>query len=300
MKTHHRIGIAFLLNLFFSLLECVGGLLTGSVAILSDAVHDFGDAVSIGASFFLEKLSLKKPDRTHSFGYYRYSVLGSVLQSVLLCCGSVLVVYQAVRRLLHPVSIHYNGILVLAVLGIVINTAAAYMTEGKGSLHQKTINLHLLEDVLGWVAVFVGALFMKWTDWVWIDPVLSILLAVFILYHAGKHLLTALDLFLEKTPVGLDMEQIREQLLGIPGVEDIHHMHVWSRDGYRHSATLHVVTDGDTASVKEEVRRRLATFGVDHTTVECEGTKERCPSPHCEAVPSQEGHHHHHHHHHHG
>lgn len=301
MKTEKNIFIAFILNLCFSVFELFGGIFTGSVAIVSDSIHDLGDALSIGISFAFEKISHKNPDGKHTFGYYRYSVLGSVIQSVILLCGSVLVIYNAVERIIHPEKINYNGMIIIAVFGFIINFFAAYFTSGEGSLNQKAINLHMLEDVLGWAIVLIGAIVMRFTNWYYIDAILSILLAIFILVNSLKSLKTVLDIFLEKTPEDINYDKIKEHLLSIEGVCDIHHLHIWSMDGYSHGATLHVVTDSDFYIIKSKIKEELSEHGISHATVECEKPDEKCDDIDCNVNnhchDSSHSHHHHHHHH---
>ena len=298
MKTDKKIFLAFCLNLIFSIVEFIGGAITGSVAVISDSIHDFGDSLSIGISFIFEKLSHKKPDEAHTFGYYRYSVLGSVIQSVILSCGSIIVIYNAVLRIITPQPINYNGMITIAIIGFVINFIAAYFTSGEGSLNQKAINLHMLEDVLGWAIVLIGAVVMKFTNWYYLDALLSIALAVFILINSLKSLKAVLDIFLEKTPNGVSLNEIKEHLLSIDGVVDIHHLHIWSMDGYKNGATLHVVTDGDISIIKKSVKDELSEHGITHSTVECELPDEDCHDALCSAGDTVHHHHHHHHHHH--
>ncbi len=298
MRTAGKILVAFLLNLAFSVFEFVGGAITGSIAIISDAIHDMGDAFSIGVSFALEKLSHRKADKKYTYGYYRYSLLGSTLQAAILLCGSLLVAYNAIMRFMFPQSIDYNGMILIAVIGFLVNFVAAWFTSGEGSLNQKAINLHMLEDVLGWAIVLIGAVVMRFTDWWFIDPALSLALAVFIGFHALKNLKTVADVFLEKTPEGIDPEEIAHHLTEIPGVEGIHHLHIWSMDGYRSSATLHAVVSGDCVQAKRAIKEELAEHGISHATVETEYPGEHCEELCC--LPAEPtGHHHHHHHHHH-
>ena len=299
MRSDKKILLAFLLNLFFAVFEFVGGAFTGSIAIISDAIHDMGDAFSIGVSYILEKIGGKKPDEKYTYGYYRYSVLGGVIQSVILLCGSVLVAYNAVLRLINPVAVNYNGMILIAVVGFVVNFAAAWFTSGGESINQKAINLHMLEDVLGWVVVLIGAVVMRFTDWWFIDPVLSIGLAAFIGIHALKNLKAVLDIFLQKTPAEIDAGEIMHHLTHIQGVESAHHLHIWSLDGYRTAATVHIVTDADTAAIKKAVREELTEHGISHSTIECERTDEVCPELCCDTAPAEQTHHHHHHHGHH-
>ena len=193
MQTDKNILIAFMLNFAFSVFECVGGIFTGSVAIVSDAIHDMGDAVSIGISYFLEKKSKQQPDENYTYGYARYSVFGSVITTVILLFGSVMVIFNAVNRIINPVEIDYNGMIVFAIIGTAVNVAAAFFTRDGTSLNQKAVNLHMIEDVLGWIVVLLGAIVMKFTDFALIDPIMSIGVAVFILVHAIKNLKEAIS-----------------------------------------------------------------------------------------------------------
>ena len=298
MKTERNILIAFLLNLSFSIFELVGGILTGSVAILSDSVHDIGDAASIGISYGLEKKSKKQPDEKYTYGYARYSILGSVITTLILLVGSCIVAYNAICRIFDPQEIYYDGMILFAVIGVAVNFIAAFFTREGDSLNQKAVNLHMLEDVLGWLLVLVGAVIMRFTDLAIIDPLLSIGVAAFIFVNAIRNLKEALDLFLEKTPNEIDAHELREHLLEIHGVSDVHHIHVWSMDGVHHYATLHAVTGEDPHEIKEQIREELREHGIGHVTIELEGEGEHCHEEHCHVEAHEHGHHHHHHHHH--
>ncbi len=295
MKTERNIFLAFILNLAFSVFELVGGILTGSVAIASDAVHDMGDAASIGVSYFLERKSKKQPDGVYTYGYARYSVIGSVITTLILLLGSGAVIVNAILRIIHPTEISYNGMILFAIFGVAVNLIAAWFTREGDSLNQKAVNLHMLEDVLGWVVVLIGAIVMRLTDFAILDSLLSIGVAIFILFHALGNLKDALDLFLEKIPKDMDMDEIKHHLCEIEGVQDVHHIHIWSMDGYHHYATMHIVTDADGQTIKELVRDELKKHGIGHTTLELERGDEACLQDHCH----MESHHHHHHHHHH-
>ena len=298
MKTEKNILIAFILNLVFSIFEFVGGIFTGSVAIVSDAIHDIGDATSIGISYFLEKKSKQKPDSKYTYGYVRYSVIGSVITTFILLFGSVSVIYNAVHKIFNPTEINYNGMIIFAVVGAVVNFGAAYITREGDSLNQKAVNLHMLEDVLGWIVVLIGAVVMRFTDFSIIDPLMSIGVAIFILINATKNLKEVLDLFLEKTPSGIDVEEIKEHICSIDGVLDAHHIHIWSMDGQSNFATMHIVTNSDAHKIKELIREELAEHGIVHATLELEAEGEHCHEKNCDMkINSNSGHHHHHHHH---
>lgn len=295
MKTDRNILIAFILNMSFSIFELVGGALTGSVAIISDAVHDLGDALSIGISYFLEKKSRKHADDIYTFGYSRYSVIGSVITTLILLFGSVMVIYNAVLRIFHPTEIHYDGMIIFAVFGVIMNFSAAWITKDGHSINQKAVNLHMLEDVLGWAVVLLGAVVMRFTDISILDPMMSICVAIYILFHAIHNLKEVLDLFLEKVPTNISVEYIKENLLLIEGIKEIHHIHVWSMDGVNHLASMHVVADGDICAIKKEIRTKLKFNKINHVTLEFEEIGTECEHKDCNIEFGSSSHHHHHH-----
>ena len=296
MKTERNIFIAFLLNLSFSIFEFFGGIITGSVAIISDAVHDIGDAASIGASYFLERKSKKQPDEIYTYGYTRYSVIGSVITTLILLVGSAAVIYNAIIRIINPTEINYNGMIIFAIVGVVVNLAAAFFTREGDSLNQKAVNLHMLEDVLGWIVVLIGAVVMRFTDIRIIDPIMSIGVALFIFINAIRNLKDAVDLFLEKAPENVDIGEIKEHISEIEGVLNVHHIHIWSMDGHNNFATMHIITNADHHKVKDAVREELKEHGIGHATLELEAEGEHCHNEHCHIETESHGHHHHHHH----
>lgn len=296
MKSEKNILIAFLLNLSFSVFELLGGIFTGSVAIMSDAVHDIGDAASIGIAFFLEKKSKKAPDEKYTYGYGRFSVLGGLITTLILVSGSVAVAVNAVNRIINPTEINYDGMIVFALIGAVVNFVAAYFTREGDSINQKAVNLHMLEDVLGWIVVLGGAVVMRFTDFAIIDPLMSIGVSVFIFINALKNLKEILDLFLEKTPDGISLQEIKEHICQIEGVRDVHHIHLRTLDGHSVYATMHIVTDEDNHSIKEKIREELREHGVVHATLELERVGEHCHEENCHIHSEHHGGHHHHHH----
>lgn len=296
MKTEKNILIAFVLNLVFSFLEFTGGIFTGSVAIISDAIHDIGDAISIGISYILEKKSKKEPDEEYTYGYVRYSVIGSVFTTLILLLGSVVVIYNSIIRIIYPVTINYNGMIILAIIGVAINFCAAFVTREGDSLNQRAVNLHMIEDVLGWIVVLVGAIVMRFTDFAIIDSIMSIAVAIFILVNAIKNLKEILDLFLEKTPHGITVKEIKEHVAEIDGVINVHHVHIWSMDGQSNYATMHIVTNSDSQTIKDKIREELRQHGIGHVTLELDTESEYCKEESCHTeVKHSPGHHHHHH-----
>ena len=297
MKTQRNILLAFILNLSFSIFEIIGGFFTNSVAILSDAIHDFGDALSIGISYFLEKKSKKKPDENYTYGYTRYSILGAFITTMILTLGSIFVIYKGLKRIIYPTSINYDGMIVFAIFGVIVNFLAEYFTKDGHSLNQKAVNLHMLEDVLGWLIVLIGSILIKFTNIVIIDSIMSIFVAIFILIHANKNLKMILDLFLGKVPNDFSVSDIKKEILKMQNVIDIHHIHIWSMDGVNNYLTMHVVTDSnDFVSLKKNIRNLLKGFKINHVTIEIENKDEKCEYRECNVDDIDDNHFHHHHH----
>ena len=281
-QPQHQILLAFLLNFGFSIYEFIGGSFTGSTAIMSDAVHDFGDAISIGLAYFFEKKSTKHPNEYYTYGYIRYSLVGGLLTTLILLIGSTFVIYNAVVHLLNPAPINYGGMTILAIIGVIVNLIATYITRDKNSLNQRSVNLHMLEDVLGWAVVLAGAIIMSLTDITYLDPILSILVALFILKHALVNLNEIFAVFLEKTPANISLAKIKKQLLEISTIKDIHHLHIWSLDGVHHCATLHVITPQPNAKLKHQISSIIAKQQISHLTIEFEDLNEHCTTQKCQ------------------
>lgn len=292
MTTEKNILIAFLLNISFSIFEIIGGILTGSVAIISDAVHDFGDAISIGISYFLEKKSKQKPNNKYTYGYARYSIFGGFITTTILIVGSCLVIYEGISRLFVPVVINYDGMILFAIIGVVINFLAAYFTKEGDSINQHAVNLHMLEDVLGWVVILVGSIIMRFTDISMIDSFMSIGVAIFILINALKNFKEILDLFLEKTPNNIDIEELKHHIMEVKGVENVHHIHVWSLDGINNYSTIHIVSNSkNMEKVKNNIREEMMEHGITHVTIEVES--HVCDCQECVVKDIKMEHHHH-------
>ncbi len=299
-KSTRNMLFAFLLNFGFAVIELVGGILTNSISIISDAVHDLGDSASIGMSLILEKKSEKKPDANYTYGYMRYSVIGALLTSAILFVGSFFVVYNSICRLLSPIEVNYDGMLILAIVGTVVNGLAALKTARGNSLNEKTLSLHMLEDVLGWLAILIGSIVIKLTNWHIIDPILSLAIAVFILYHAFGHIKEVFNIILEKAPEEISSEHILQSLSTVEDVEDVHHLHLWTLDGNLHYVTVHAVipencTPAKFEEIKHRIRHTLEHHGISHSTIELEYRHcghEACEVAHIEHHSCHHGHHH--------
>jgi len=281
MNSDKNILIAFILNCSFSFLEFIGGFITGSIAITSDSIHDLGDAISIGLSYFLEKISKKNPDNNHTYGYIRYSILGSIITTTILITGSIFVIIESINRFANPVEIKYDQMILFAVFGVVINLIASYATKEGESLNQKAVNLHMLEDVLGWVVVLIGSILIKYTNILLFDSILSIIVALFILFNAIINLKKVIDIFLDITPKNVNIEELKKHLINVDNVLDVHHIHVRSLDGYNNIATLHVVVDKYNEKIKENIRMELQEHNICHSTIEIELPNEVCDKKYC-------------------
>ena len=284
---HHTHGadenilVAFFLNLFFVFVEIAGAFFTNSFAILSDAVHDFGDCIAIGFAYVMERFSNKAPDEKYTYGYRRYSLVSAVVTSFILVVGSVFVIGGSVGRIIQPKEVHGLGMVIIAVLGVVINGAAVIKTRSGTGMNEKAISLHLLEDVLGWLAVLVGSVLIFFFKWYFIDGVLSVLIAVVLIVESAKTIKDIFAVFLEKTPEGIDVKSLKKELEEIEGVENTHHIHVWSLDGEKNMATMHLKTQGcinleDCEKVKKQAEEISRKYGIHHLTVQIDFCGEAC------------------------
>lgn len=274
MKIDRNILIAFILNLSFSLLEIIGGFITNSISILSGAVHDLADAASIGISYYLEKKSKHKPNYKYTYGYVRYSTLAAFITTIILLSGSLFVIYNAINRLFNPIDINYDGMIIIALIGILFNIIAVYKTKGGYSLNQEAVNLHLLQDALSWIIVLIGSILIKFTKINYIDSIMSLVISIYIIIHSLKHLKIILDLFLEKTPNNVNIRKIKKELLENKNIISIDHIHVWSLDGYNNYATLHAIINNDEVeNMKEYIKDYLKKENISHSTIEIERKK---------------------------
>lgn len=281
--THHKdvknIRIAFFLNLSFTVIEFIGGILTNSMAILSDAVHDLGDSFSLGLSWYFQRLSKKPMNKEYTYGYKRFSLLGAIVNSGILLAGSIVILYNALPRLLNPEQPDTKGMLLLAVLGVIINGLAVLRLRTGRSMNERVVSLHLWEDVLGWLAVLIGALIMHFVDLPIIDPLLSIAITLFILYHVYRNIGKGLRIILQGTPEALDLDAAAQAVSELENVDRAHHLHAWTVDGEYNVLTLHVVVEMEMTMhqqylLKQQIRNTLNKMGVQHATIELELTDE--------------------------
>jgi cobalt-zinc-cadmium efflux system protein len=285
MGEHHHgsdnLKTAFFLNLTFTIIEVFGGVYTNSIAILSDALHDGGDCLSLGASWYLQKRSKEEANSRFTYGYERLSVLGALLTGTVLLVGMIAILFRAIPRLVDPQPVHATGMLALAVLGIAVNGFAAWRASHGSSMNEKVVSWHLLEDVLGWLAVLVGAIAMKIWNVPIVDPILSIGISIFILVNVGRNLWKVAKVFLQRAPEEFDVEQFQMAVEQLEGVIDLHHLHCWSLDGESHVVTLHLLLEPGGSrerilEIKYHVQKLLSEYPFKHITIEIELEGEEC------------------------
>jgi cobalt-zinc-cadmium efflux system protein len=282
-ESHKNISVAFFLNLAFTVFEIIGGLLTNSMAILSDAVHDLGDSVTLALSWYLERVSLRPRTERLTYGYRRFSLLGAVISAVILLTGSVFILSEAIPRLFHPEDVRVEGMILMALIGVAVNGAAVLRLKGGLKINERVVMFHLLEDAIGWVAVLMVSLVMKVVYLPILDPILSVGLSIFIIAKIIPNIKEAVQIFLQYTPRDSDITLIKKKIESLKNVREAHDIHLWSVDGLHHIFSCHLVLDDnisveETRGIKEDVRKILQEEGISHPTLEFELADEECRS----------------------
>ncbi len=285
-ESYENIKLAFFLNLLFTIIEIIGGLWTNSVAILSDAVHDLGDSISLGLSWFLESYSNKNPDEIFSFGYSRFSLLSAFFNSLILILGSFFVLSQAIPRLMNPEPINAVGVIIFAVFGILVNGIAAYKLSKGSSINEEVISFHFLEDVLGWVSIFIVGIIYLFKKIPILDPILSIGITSYIIYNVFKNFKKILKIFLQAVPSELSIEEIENLIVQNREIITVHHTHLWSLDGENNLLSTHIVVEdeldnNEISDIKENIRNKLMKHNINHVTIEIDFRSEVCDDEEC-------------------
>lgn len=270
MKSSRNMTIAFLLNFSFAIIEFIFGLLFHSSAVLADAIHDTGDALAIGLSTLFEKISTRKEDRNYTLGYKRYSLLGALLTSVILLVGSTLVIVENVPKLFAPEKVNYDGMLVLGIVAVVVNTAASRVVSHGHSHNESILSLHFLEDILGWLAVVGVSIILRFTDWYFLDPLLSLVIAGFILSKALPKFWENIQIFLDHVPSDVDLSQLYQEIAVLENVRAITQLNVWTTDGLEKYAMLHICLENPNllAETQAVLRQKLLAYGIAKVTIQ--------------------------------
>jgi cobalt-zinc-cadmium efflux system protein len=282
-----NLRVAFALNLAFTFIEIFGGLWTNSIAILSDALHDAGDCLTLGLALYLQRVSARNADARFTYGYRRFSSLGALISGVLLSVGVGYMGWQAVHRLGNPEPVHASGMMMLAIVGVVFNGLAAWKLRHSHSLNEKVAGWHLMEDTLGWIAVLIGSGIMSVWDLPIIDPLLSLGISLFILWNVIRNLRQVAHVFLQRAPAGFDVGAFERRLCTFPGVLNAHHTQTWTVDGEHHVLSTHLVlqpgsTRDQIVEAKRQVHRLLKEQDFEHITVDVELDGEICTADSCE------------------
>ncbi|MEQ8517470.1 MAG: cation diffusion facilitator family transporter [Cytophagales bacterium] len=276
-----NLKVAFFLNLAFTFLELIGGFYVNSVSILSDALHDLGDSLSLGISWYLQRKSKSEADRFFTFGYSRFSLLGALINSVILIAGSIFIINEAIARFFEPQEANAQGMIILAIIGVAVNGYAAWKLSHGKSLNEKVVSWHLIEDVLGWTAVLIVAIVLNFKYIPYLDPALSILITLFVLFNVVKRLRQTFLIFLQGTPKEINADEIIYKIKSLDKVKSLHHTHIWSLEGESHVITTHVMLRDihefkEMAEVKKKIREILKPYNFSHFTIELELSEEDC------------------------
>ena len=270
MSSKTSIWLAFFLNLSYAIVEFIAGGIFGSSAVLADSVHDLGDAIAIGISALLETISNREEDRQYTLGYKRFSLLGAMLTAVILMIGSVLVILENVTKIVHPQPVNENGILWLGIIAVVINVLASLVVRKGKTKNESILSLHFLEDTLGWLAVILMAIILRFTDWYILDPLLSLVISIFILTKAIPLFWSALKIFLDAVPEGVDIKQVKNDLEQLDHVVSVNQLNLWTMDGLEKNAIVHVCLEEieHIEYCKESIRNLLKDYGFQNVTIE--------------------------------
>ena len=274
-KEINNMKFAFILNFLFAILEFFGGIYTNSISIISDALHDLGDSFVIGTGIFFKNISLKKPDKNYTYGYGRFSVIGALINLIVLSVGSIFIIVNAIPRLLNVEEVNHSGMLIFAILGIIVNLLGALKTNHSHDVSERVINLHLIEDLLGWILVLITSVVIGIWDIYILDPILSLILAGFIIINVIKNFKYIMNIILEKIPTDVDTKKIQSEVLNIEDVIDIHHVHIWTIEGNYNYLTAHIQINKDMKNdeiekIKHNIKHKLEHLNINHSTLEFE------------------------------
>ena len=270
MSSKTSIWLAFFLNLSYAIVEFIAGGIFGSSAVLADSVHDLGDAIAIGISALLETISNREEDGQYTLGYKRFSLLGAILTAVILMIGSVLVILENITKIVDPQPVNEEGVLWLGIIAVSINVLASLVVRKGKTKNESILSLHFLEDTLGWLAVILMAIILRFTDWYILDPLLSLVISIFILTKAIPRFWSALKIFLDAVPEGLETGDLEKDLEALTNVKSVNQLSIWSMDGLENNAIVHLCLEDweQMTGTKNQVRQLLEERGIQNITIE--------------------------------
>lgn len=285
-RSSTNLRLAFLLNLGSAIAEVAIGLWANSLVILSQAVHDFSDTLSLALSWFFAHLSQQKRTSALSYGYKRYSMLSAVITSIVLLCGSFFILTESVRRILRPEHSDAQKMLVFAVIGILVNGIAVLRLKDGKTMNEKAAMWHLLDDVLGWIAVLIAGLVIHFKDIHILDPIFSIGITLYVLWNVVKNFRQSILILMQGVPQGFDVAHLEQIIAALPGIKAVHDTHVWTLDGEHHILTTHLVLkenldQAGISNAKLRAREIIEQSGIQHSTIEIELENEECKMKKC-------------------
>ena len=275
MKAKYTVWVAFFLNLSYAIVEFIAGGIFGSSAVLADSIHDLGDAIAIGISAFLETISNREEDRRYTLGYKRFSLLGALVTSVILIIGSILVILENITKIFNPQPVNDEGILWLGIIAVSINLLASLVVRKGKTKNESILSLHFLEDTLGWLAVILMAIILRFTDWYILDPLLSLVISIFILTKAIPRFWSALKIFLDAVPEGVETGDLEKELEALTNVKSVNQLSIWSMDGLENNAIIHLCLEDweQMIATKNQVRQLLEERGIQNITIEVDASE---------------------------
>ena len=274
--SQRSLTIALVLTTGFLAVELIGGIVAESLALISDAAHMFTDAAALAIALLAIRVAQKPPDRKRTFGYHRLEILAAAFNALLLMAVAVYILYEAWRRLQQPPDIHSATMIAIAVLGLVVNLVSMRVlaSSQQDSLNMRGAYLEVWADMIGSIGVIAGALVIRFTGWSWVDPLVAVGIGLWVIPRTWSLLASSVNVLLEGVPEGLDVREVRAALLRIPGVTELHDLHLWALTSGRHTLTVHLVCGVGTEpaqTVLPAARAMLASqFGITHSTVQCE------------------------------
>ena len=278
IDTHHHhkkagenLAFVFFVNLAFNILVIVGGLATNSMAILADCIHDMADTISIALAWLLEHVSQRESTDKYSYGYQRFSILGAVIISVFVIIMAFVILSEAIPRLFSPEGVDAQGMLVVAIIGIIFKSVSVYRLHDGETFNERAILIHQLGDIFEWVAILIlSVLLIFWDGAPYLDPFVSIGIAFWLIFNLGRNLYKSLEVLLQKTPDNFDVGEFKDRILAIEGVLGIEDFHIWSLDGIDSVMTLKVNVDfsKNVERIKEEIYSISNRYHVVDITIE--------------------------------
>lgn len=281
---HHsnkNLKVAFFLNLAFTIIEVFAGLYVNSMAIIADAIHDMGDSLSLGTAWYLQNKSNQVANKKYSYGYRRFSLFGALINCVVLIAGGIYAIIETIDRFINPAIPDATGMMWFAFLGIAVNGYAAWKLSTGKSMNERVVSWHLVEDVLGWVAILIVSIVLQFKEIAYLDPALSVLITLYILWNSIKKLKETLFIFLQGKPKDINKDEIIKEIIAVKDVVSAHDTHIWSLDGEHHVFTTHVKlakldTFNDLVVIKTKIKEILAQHHFEHYTVETDLDSENC------------------------